>query len=83
MKSLAVQGEIEGKRLTNHSAREMLVKKLKAANQPCSTIIGITGHTNDRSLADYEEGDENEQRLISSIISSDGQANTSNQCRPL
>ena len=83
MKSLAVQGEIEGKRLTNHSARKTLVKKLKAANQPRSAIIGVTGHTNERSLADYEEGDENEQRLISSIISSDGQANTSNQRRPL
>jgi len=59
------------------------VKKLKAANQPRSAIIGVTGHTNERSLADYEEGDENEQRLISSVISSDGQANTSNQRRPL
>lgn len=83
MKSMALQGEIEGKRLTNHSARKTLVKKLKAANQPRSAIIGVTGHTNERSLADYEEGDENEQRLISSIISSDGQASTSNQRRPL
>ena len=78
-----VQAEIEGKRLINHSARKTLVKKLKAANQPCSAIIGVTGHTNKCSLADYEEGDENEQRLISSIISSDGQASTSNQCCPL
>jgi len=83
MKSLAVQGQIEGKRLTNHSARKTLVKKLKAANQPRSAIIGVTGHTNERSLADYEEGDENEQRLISLIISSDGQATMSNQRRPL
>ena len=30
--------------------------------------IGITGHTSERSLADYEEGDEAEQRQISSII---------------
>ena len=83
MKSMAVQAEIEGKRLTNHSARKPLVKKLKAANQPRSAIIGVTGHTKEGSLADYEEGDENEQRLISSIISSDGQASTSNQRRPL
>ena len=67
-KANAVQAEIEGKRITNHSARKPLVKKLKAVNQPCSAIIGITGHTNERSLADYEEGDENEQQLISSII---------------
>ena len=83
MKSMAAQAEIEDKRLTNHSARKTLVKKLKAANQPRSAIIGVTGHTNERSLADYEEGDENEQRLISSIISSAGQASTSNQRRPL
>ena len=67
MKSMAVEAEIEGRKLTNHSARKTLVKKLKAANQPRSAIIGVTGHTNERSLADYEEDDENEQRLISSI----------------
>ncbi|XP_078380205.1 uncharacterized protein LOC144663148 [Oculina patagonica] len=27
-------------------------------------ITGVTGHTNERSLADYEEGDDNEQRLV-------------------
>jgi len=44
------------------------LKKLKVANQPRSAFIGVTGHTNERSVADYEEGDENhEQRLISSI----------------
>ena len=52
MKSMAAQAEIEDKRLTNHSARKTLVKKLKAANQPRSPIIGVTGHTNERSLAD-------------------------------
>ena len=46
------------------------MKKLKAANQPQSAIIGVTGHTNKRSLADYEEGDDNE-RAISSIISAE------------
>ena len=83
MKSMAAQAEIEDKRLTKHSARKTLVKKLKAANQPRSAIIGVTGNTNERSLADYEEGDQNKQRLISSIISSAGQASTSNQRRPL
>ena len=83
MKSMATQAEIEGKKLTNHSARKTLVKKLKAANQPRSAIIGVTGHTSERSLADYEEGDENEQRLISSIISSEPQASTLAQRRPL
>ena len=30
----------------------------------------MAGHTSERSLADYEEGDETEQRQISSIFSS-------------
>ena len=67
MKSMAAQADIDDKRLTNHSARKTLVKKLKAANQPRSAIIGVTCHTNERPLADYEEGDDNEQRLISLI----------------
>ena len=71
MKNMASQADIQGKKLTNHSARKTLVKKLKAANQPRSAIIGVTGHTNERSLADYEEGDEKEERLISSIISAE------------
>ena len=71
MKNMASQADIQGKKLTNHSARKTLLKKLKAANQPRSAIIGVTGHTNERSLADYEEGDEKEQRLISSIISAE------------
>ena len=54
MKSMAAQAEIEDKRLTNHSARKTLVKKLKTANQPRSAIIGVSGHTNDHSLADYD-----------------------------
>ena len=49
MKSMAAQAEIEGKKLTNHSARKTLAKKLKAPNQPRSAIIGVTtGHTNER-----------------------------------
>ena len=34
-------------------------------------IIGVTGHANERSLEDYDEGDENEQWDISSIISAE------------
>ena len=69
---MASQADIQAhKKLTNHSARKTLVKKLKAANQPRSAIIGVTVHTNERSLADYEEVDEKEQRLISSIISAE------------
>lgn len=60
---MAVRVKIEDKQLTNHSACKTLVKKLKASNKPHSAIIHVTGHTytNKRSLADYKEGDENEQ----------------------
>ena len=37
----------------------------KASIQPLSAISGVIGHKNERSLANYKEGDENEQRLIS------------------
>ena len=73
MKNMALEAEpdVEGWKLTNHSVRKTLVKKLKASNQPRSAVIGVTGHTSERSLtADFEEGDEAEQRQISSIISS-------------
>ncbi|XP_068727542.1 uncharacterized protein [Montipora capricornis] len=71
MKNMVLEAEldVQGKKLTNHLIRKTLVKKLKASNQPRSAIIGVTGHTSERSLADYEEGDEAEQRQISSIIS--------------
>ena len=72
MKNMALEVEldVEGRKLTNHSVIKTLVKTLKASNQPRSAIIGVTGHTSDRSLAGYKEGDEAEQRQISSIISS-------------
>ena len=74
MKNMALEAQldVERRKLTNHSVRKTLVKKLTASNQPRSAIIGVTRHTSERSLSDYEEGDEAEQREISSIISSSG-----------
>ena len=46
------------------------MKKLNASYQPRSAMIGVRGHTSERSLADYEEVDETEQREITSIIRS-------------
>ena len=68
MKNMASQEDIKTKKLKNHSARETLVRELKPANQPRTAIVGMTGHTNERSAATYEEGDEDEQRAISSTI---------------
>ena len=67
---LEAELDVEGRKLTNHSVRITLVKKMKASNHPRRAIFGVTDHTSERSMADYEEGDEAEQRQISSIISS-------------
>ena len=56
------------KRLTNHSARKTVVKKLKQNHIPKSEIIGITGHTTEAGLDAYDSGDESEQRSISHAI---------------
>ena len=46
--------------------------KMKASNRPRSAIIDVTGHTNERLLAEYEEGVKAKQRQISINISTDG-----------
>ena len=56
------------KRLTNHSARKTLVKKLKQNQLPRSEIISITGHSTEAGLDPYDSGDENQQRVISNAI---------------
>jgi hypothetical protein len=58
------------KRLTNHSARKTLVKKLRLNNVERSSIMNVTGHRNEQSLNDYDEGNKNEQRHISNLIGS-------------
>ena len=68
--SLEAELDIKVRKLTVHSESNTLVNKLKASNQPRSAIIDVTGHTRELSLADYEEGEEAEERQISSIISS-------------
>ena len=55
------------KKLTNHSARKTLVKKLKRNHIAKSEIIGITGHNSEAGLDAYDSGDE-DQRFISNAI---------------
>ena len=45
----------------NHSARKTVVKR--------QSIIQVTGHANEKSLNDYDEGSEKEQHQLSNIIS--------------
>ena len=56
--------------ISNHSARKTVVKKLKTADLERSSIVKVTGHRNEKSLDDYDEGDhESEQRQLSHTIS--------------
>ena len=57
------------KTFSNHSARKTVVKKLKTAGLERSSIVKVTGHRNEKSLDDYDEGDEREQRELSHTIS--------------
>ena len=45
--------EQTGKRLTNHSARKTVIKKLDDANIPRAQIVSVTDHRNQKSLEDY------------------------------
>ena len=62
MKALIAGTPLEncGKKLTNRSMRKIVVKKLKAAKVPESSIIKLTGHTSTRVLKSYDPGDQNE-----------------------
>ena len=56
------------KRITNHSARETVVNKLKSSGISKCEIKNITGHSSAQGLDDYDSGDEREQQMISNII---------------
>ena len=64
---------LSGKKLTNHSARKTLVKKLRTANVERQSIIQVTGHASEQSLQDYNKGTEQEQQVLSSIINNNPQ----------
>ena len=59
-----------GKKVKQPLGKENACEEVKASYQPRSAMIGVTGSACECSLADYEEGDETEQREITSIISS-------------
>ena len=67
------------KKLTNHSARKTVVKKLKSSGIPKCEIKNITGHNSEQGLDDYDSGDENEQKIMSNIIDNAKPASTSRQ----
>lgn len=59
------------KKITNHSARKTVVKKLKKANVPKCDIIAITGHTTEAGLDAYDSGNEDHQEMLSHNIDLD------------
>ena len=61
--------EVSSKSFSNHSTRRTVVKKLKTAGLEPSSIVKVTGHRNEKSLDDYDKGDETEQRQLSHTIS--------------
>ena len=69
MKCLVSGTEFEKtKKLTNHSGRKTLVKRLKASKIPESSIIKVTGHTSTNGLHSYDPGEENEFREMSNAL---------------
>ena len=63
--------ETSKRKLTNHTARKTVVKKLRAlaASVERQSIMQVTGHASEKSLNDYDEGSEKEQQQLSNIIS--------------
>ena len=55
-------------RLSNHSVRKTVVRKLKAKGVPKSEIITITGHQQEQSIEAYDSGNGDEQRQLSNIF---------------
>ena len=55
-------------KLTNHSARKTLVKKLRQNYIPKSEIVGITGHNSEAGLDACDNRNEEQQRAISNAI---------------
>ena len=56
------------KRLSNHSVRKTVLRKLKAKGNPKSEIITIPGHRQEQSVDAYDSGNEDEQRKPANII---------------
>ena len=60
--------EKANKKITNHSGRKTVVKKMKAANIPETSIIKVTGHKTTEGLKSYDPGDQGEFKRMSDTI---------------
>ena len=70
MKRMIINSPLQNsdKKLTNHSARKTLVKKLRQNYIPKSEIIGITGRNSGAGINVYDSGNNAEERAISNAI---------------
>lgn len=55
------------KRLSNHSVRKTVVRKLKVKGVPRSEIITITGYQQEQNVEAYDSRNEDKQRQLSNI----------------
>ena len=72
MKNMKVNSPLKeiclDKKITSHSARKTVVKKLQQQGVQRSDIIKVTGHSSEKRLDSYDEGDEQQQCVISHMI---------------
>ena len=57
------------KKLTNHTARKIAVKKKTAASVERQSIAYVTGHASEKSLYNYDEGNDSGQEPLASLHS--------------
>ena len=69
--------------MTNHSARKIVVKKLKSSGIPKCEIKNITSYAPPNGLDDYDSKDEGQQQTISRAIDSSGPAPSRGALRQL
>ena len=55
------------KKITNHNANKIVVKKFKSSGVPRCKIENITGHTTAHRFDDYHSGDKREQKVIGNL----------------
>ena len=68
MKSMCDKAKITNRKLTNHSARKLLVQKLRDNNIPPTEIMQITGHKNIQSVLNYSSISLENQKRCSNIL---------------
>ena len=69
MKTMAEIAGLDGKHLTNHSARKRMIPKMNDQGVPPTHIMQISGHKNVQSLNNYSTLSAGQQKIISNILS--------------